>query len=52
MGTWANEGHRTKPKYHAWDPIAKKRDGSAFATKDNREGGEFEPKGERGARAP
>ncbi|KAJ9503423.1 hypothetical protein LTR99_002181 [Exophiala xenobiotica] len=35
----------TKPKYSAWDPVAKPRDGSTpFAQRDIREGGEFEPK--------
>ncbi|KIV77322.1 hypothetical protein PV11_09126 [Exophiala sideris] len=35
----------TKPKYSAWDPVAKPRDGSSPFTKgDIREGGEFEPK--------
>lgn len=35
--------NRTKPKYHAWEPVAKPRDGqSLFQTKDVREGGEFE----------
>ncbi|ETN40417.1 uncharacterized protein HMPREF1541_04694 [Cyphellophora europaea CBS 101466] len=33
----------TKPKYSAWDPVAKPRDGqSLFQTKDVREGGEYE----------
>jgi len=34
-----------KPKYDAWKPVAKPRDGSTpFASRDIREGGEFEPK--------
>jgi len=35
----------TKPKYSAWEPVAKPRDGSSPSTaRDIREGGEFEPK--------